>query len=71
MNGKEYLQIEKNAIDILKKNGCQSEDWSQIFVTPDFNPSRVRDVTFKGEVKIGSLRNEIILPGGMKQYSGI
>lgn len=71
MDQRTYFPINKNDIKVLEQNGCRAEDWSKVMVLPGFDPMRIRDVIFQGEVKIGSLSNEVIDLDGIERKAGI
>lgn len=50
-----YRALKNEQIAILVDQGCTCEEWPQVHVTEDFNPSFVRHVHFSGPVKIGKL----------------
>ncbi|MFA6334992.1 MAG: DUF4954 family protein [Bacteroidales bacterium] len=68
---KNYRLINAFEIKQLKQQRCHSEDWSKIFVHPDFKPDRVWDVDFSGDIKLGSFTSIFELSGGVKKQSGI
>ena len=50
----EYRNLTLNEVDRLEQNGCRSTDWTQVFVSNDFNTDDIRLTSFEGEVHIGS-----------------
>ncbi len=58
-------------IRTLQSRGCTAADWHAISVSEDFNPERIRNVHFSGEVRIGRLDGEVILPGGVTRPAGL
>ncbi|MBR4840233.1 MAG: DUF4954 family protein [Paludibacteraceae bacterium] len=66
-----YKKLTSDDIKTLEKNNCYCEDWSKIEVTDKFNPERVRNTTFSGEVKIGAMEKTITFPGNITRHSGI
>ncbi|UCE07585.1 MAG: DUF4954 family protein, partial [bacterium] len=71
MDSQKYFPIENNDIQILESNGCLADNWSSILVSEEFDPTRVRDVIFEGEVKIGSLKGKIERSDGFTGKAGI
>lgn len=55
----------------LEAAGCRAEDWSEVRVSVNFQPDRLRDVTFSGRVELGAFRQSHMLPGGLEHPSGI
>lgn len=66
-----YRQLQSNEIEILKGNDCWADNWKQIMVNNDFNPSRYHIVGFSGDVKLGSTNGKIVLEGGISVNTGI
>ncbi len=66
-----YFQIEEKEISVLENNRCQAEKWSNVLVSQRFDPKRVRDAVFEGQVKIGALDGEIEMPDSSKKKAGI
>ncbi|MHC4916393.1 MAG: DUF4954 family protein, partial [Planctomycetota bacterium] len=60
----EYRPLSEAEISQLASQGCHSSDWSTLRVTDSFDPSRVRNSGFCGDVRIGDLS------GDMKQTTG-
>ncbi|MCL2792332.1 MAG: DUF4954 family protein [Spirochaetaceae bacterium] len=58
-------------IEILKHNGCESDDWSLISVTDPFDPSLVKRTVFKGSVRIGCLEKGVIADKDREYCCGI
>ena len=71
MDRSNYFPIKENAIKILDQNGCRAENWLNILVSNEFDPNRVRDVIFKGKVRIGSLKGTIKDFEGINREAGI
>lgn len=67
----EYRRLNSSEIEILKKQNCTAEDWGNIHVAHPFNPERIWNVRFSGNVKIGVFEKGIILPGGKNMTSGL
>lgn len=65
-------QLTEQDIDVLIAQGCLAEDWTQITVPDDFDPTRVRRVEFYGKVELGSMKGnievtpEFFMPCGIK-----
>ena len=55
----EYRQLDEKEIRQLEDNNCWAEDWQRVMVADDFTPNAVRNVTFYGDVKLGSFDKSI------------
>jgi hypothetical protein len=66
-----YRAINSQEIKQLKQQRCYSDDWTKIMVHPGFNPSRVWDTAFSGNIRMGLFETRFELPGGVKIQSGI
>ena len=67
----EYSPVSDEQITLLEHNGCRADDWSTVFAADGFDPERVSDTVFKGEVKIGRLQKEVEIPEGIRTRSSI
>ncbi len=67
----EYRKLKSSEIEILKLQNCTAEDWGKIHISHPFNPERVRNVRFSGNVKIGVLEKEFKIPGDKAVLSGL
>jgi hypothetical protein len=54
-----YSKLTDKQVSILIKHGCTAADWSNIFVTEDFDAYLVSNSAFSGVVKIGALSGEV------------
>ncbi|MGC9329794.1 MAG: DUF4954 family protein, partial [Candidatus Hinthialibacter sp.] len=48
--------LHENEIALLESQGCFCADWTKILVKDPFLPSLIRNVSFEGEVQIGSFQ---------------
>jgi hypothetical protein len=55
----------------LESNGNTSSDWSKVRVAAGFDPSRVRNCTFAGEVTLGRFDSEGELAPSVRMPSGV
>ncbi len=55
----------------LEKNGNSSSDWGRVRVAPGFNPSRVRNCVFEGEVVLGTFEEGLAASPGIKIPTGL
>lgn len=70
LDGVGALPLTREQIARLERNGNSAEDWSKVKVAEGFDPDRVRNCRFLGEVTLGSFRGTISL-GGAKLPSGV
>ena len=66
-----YRKLNQPEIKQLKKQNCSSENWDKILVADEFNVQHIRNVTFIGDVKLGSFNKLFSFLGGVKIHSGI
>lgn len=58
-------------ISLLESRGCQSDNWSLVKVSLDFNPQRLQNVTFSGNVTLGSMSGSVEVTEGFRKPCGI
>ena len=63
--------LSKATIAELEANGNVAEDWNKVNVVPDFDPSRVRNVCFFGNVVLGKLDGKVQVEDGVELLAGI
>ena len=66
-----YRQLKDSEIKRLEERRCVAEDWSKILVDPEFDTEYVSGVRFSGNVRIGCLKKQFELDGGLKLHSGL
>lgn len=66
-----WRDLTEAEIRTLQSRGCTAVDWHSVSVREEFNPERTRNVHFSGEVRLGRLDGEVILPGGVTQPAGL
>lgn len=66
-----YRSLTAREISALEANGCQAENWANIQVDKDFEPSSVRNVFFYGENQLGSFKKCIEVSKGFFKRTGI
>ena len=71
MTDKHYQPLTDAQVDQLKKQGCRAEDWSKVRASDGFDPARVHDVVFEGEVKLGTLAGEVTTASGLQRPAAI
>lgn len=67
----DYRRLTDREISNLEDRGCRAENWHDVFVTTDFDLSRVARTRFSGEVHIGSLDGTARFPGGLEKPCGV
>ncbi len=67
----EYRQLDEKEIRQLEDNNCWAEDWQRVMVADDFNPNAVRNVTFYGNVKLGSFDKSIEVSKTFVRRTGV
>ncbi|HIE05083.1 MAG TPA: DUF4954 family protein [Candidatus Latescibacteria bacterium] len=70
LDGAKVLSLTREQISRLERNGNSAEDWSKVKVAEGFDPDRVRNCRFLGEVVLGRFRGTISL-GGTELPSGV
>ena len=50
-----HLPLTAEAVSALETRGCTCHDWSRVRVSAGFDPARVRNVHFAGDVRLGNL----------------
>jgi hypothetical protein len=66
-----YSPLTDQQVEQLKSQGCRADNWSAVAVADGFDPDRVHDVRFEGEVKIGSLAGTVTCASGLDRTCGI
>ena len=65
----EYRHLNDEETRLLKSQSCESSDWNLIEIHPETNLSRINHVRFSGNIRIGKLEANFILPGNMEKKS--
>ena len=63
--------LTQEEITVLESRGCRCDDWSNVQVDEGFDPARVTNVEFSGDIRIGSLAGRFVRPGGLVRRSEI
>lgn len=71
MSKPSYRNLGAAEISALEARGCRASDWSRVTVAEGFDPGRLSNVEFSGDVSIGSLRGTFERPGGVVRQSMI
>lgn len=67
----EYRKATQAEIAVMQHNGCCCEDWSKVHVKGGFEAEKVRNVSFSGDIYLGSFSRKITFKGGIVKNSGI
>ena len=65
----EYRPLNNEEIQQLKDQKCESADWNLIKIHPETDLSKISQVSFSGEIRIGKLEANFILPGNIEKKS--
>ena len=65
-----YRSLTETEISALKANGCDG-NWAGVSVAEGFDPSRLHNVVFSGEVRLGLADGVLHLPCGIERRHGI
>lgn len=66
-----YRKLTAAEIQTLQKQGCSAEDWDRVLVAPDFDPARVHQVSFSGQVRLGVFQDWLELHEGVRRPCGL
>lgn len=66
-----YRSLNTKEIEILISQGCQSDTWENVKVKEGFDPKRIRNSRFTGEIRLGVSSKYVEFPGGIKHPAGI
>ncbi len=67
----DYRKLTPTEKDVLKEQGCESENWANIEVKEGFNPRKITDCYFGGYVKMGKFDELVNFEGGVVLDAGI
>ena len=66
-----YQALTSEQIEKLEAQGCSAQDWAQVLVADGFEPARLRNAHFLGQVQIGNFAGDVKDPGGIEKPCGI
>jgi len=66
-----YRNLTDTEINKLEQQMCTCDEWSNIFVSSDFDPKVISNSHFTGVIQIGPQNKIIKLFGGIKRHAGI
>lgn len=67
----QWRALTSDEINVLKANGCDSADWTTVFVADTFYPANYRNVSFSGEIRLGCTGKQHSCADGTPCRSGI
>jgi hypothetical protein len=67
----EFRKLSKEEITALTRQGCIAEDWNTVLVKEEFNPERIKNVTFSGHVSIGKVDGTLDMGNDIQKKTGI
>lgn len=71
INAERFRQLQKEEIEILKKNNNWAENWETVLVTDQFDPQLVKNCEFWGLVRIGDLTPAILEADNLRLPVGL
>lgn len=66
-----HSPLRPQQVDALRANGCRADDWSRVQVAAGFDPGRVHNVQFVGDVRLGALRGRVDAGDGVALPAGL
>ena len=67
----DFRPLVSQEIAQLTNQHCTCPDWSLVKVAKGFEPSRIRNTHFSGQITLGVFEKEITFFGGLKRQAGI
>jgi len=67
----DYRNLYASEIATLESRQCKCDNWSDVRVSSDFNPLAYTNVSFSGQIKLGSTDSTFSHEGGISRYAGI
>lgn len=67
----EYRKLSEAERFALQSQHCVADDWDRVLVKENLSIERVQEVTFSGDVRIGTLCGSFTMPGGVVKPSGL
>ncbi len=66
-----YRNLTDHEVDILRHNGCNSDNWNSISVKEGFDPARCINVRFSGDILLGTFKEPAGDGSGASYPTGI
>ena len=70
-SGGKFRSLTPEEIASLEGNGNRCEDWNRVQVEANFDPARVRNSVFMGDVKLAGFYGTLLLPGDVSFPTGV
>ena len=68
---RDYRQLTQEEIDVLERNSCWAENWSQVKVAEEFSPYGFHRVIFYGDIRLGVFEKQVEVTKGFTKHAGI
>ncbi len=69
--GSKFRPLAADEVTQLTNQGCSCDDWSKVQVAERFDPAKVKNTNFCGDIKLGVFEKEISFPGGIVKQTGV
>lgn len=67
-----YRNLTTDEINRLQASGCSADNWNDVQVSVSgFDAAKLSHVRFSGQVSLGALQGEFLLPGGFCKKAGL
>lgn len=66
-----YRKLTEQEISLLIFNGCSCPEWEMVEVSQNFDPMKIKNSRFSGQIRLGEYQKEIDFFGGVKKNAGI
>jgi hypothetical protein len=66
-----YQALSEQQITALRQQGCTAEAWAQVQVTSGFVTDRVRNVHFRGDVRLTDNSGQLVVDNSMSKPAGL
>lgn len=66
-----YRALTPQEISLLIFNGCTCSNWEQVKVKEKFDPVKIKNSRFSGDIRLGIFEKEATFFGGVKKSTGI
>ncbi len=67
----DYRKLNNLEIEVLEKQGCSAENWDTVLVKDGFVPERVRNVSFRGKVRMSIFDKSLDIGNGVIKPVGL
>ncbi len=66
-----YRKLTTEEITQLEANGCRCNDWNRVEAASPFRCNHYRDVSFSGDIRLGTTENQVLRNGKIPMDTGI